>query len=483
MLVENNGKLYVIKKEKRNYQKGGRVLGEGSFGCVVTPPLHCNNPFFRMPYSIDKNYVSKIVEYDEDDEDILNELKFGKKLVKLDPRQKYFSPIINGCLLEEQKHQDLKYLSSKKNSFNNSSYFNSSSMNNTSNNQQNDKKETKCYIYLSEDYLNLISKNAGVNLKIALTSKMDKVQEYFRNNYKHIMHHFCDGLMILHKNNILHKDLKPYNVMINFQSRRPLPNIIDFGLSEELKHKITLKDFRYLITGGTELYTPVEIFMVLYMIKEIKKNKNIVPRNLKSSVLNKVREKFKQNRDYYLERFHFGQPGFVYDGDKLNKKIDKSVRRKYKRYCNREDRYAIYYHLLKDFNNDVLVQNFTGNFGHLYKWDVFAMGLIFAEMIVRCNIEDELAYDLINKMVNTKYWERYDIKECLNHPLFKADGKKQSKTKKKSKRKNKTLTTTRKQIKNVVKEKVSQRKNKKASENKSKSKSKNKPSKKKTSKK
>lgn len=405
MKVEYQGKKYRLKK-----QKAGVILGEGGFGCVVTPPLKCQSPFFKAPFSVDKDYVSKIVEYDEDDEDILNELKFGRQLSKIDPRQRYFSPIINGCLLEEQKHPDIEYLSES-----NEKKSISSSLINTSGSE--DDNESKCKIYLTDDYLNLISKNSGIDFGNALKSNNPHYIKYFRQNYKAIMHHFCDAVMMLHRIDILHRDLKPANIMIHLKPERNKAtlNIIDFGLSEELKGKYTLPQMRYLVGAGTHYYTPLEIFTLDIMIKELRKNKNIVPSNFKSIVLTKVSEKYNKYRNYYLEDFYFAKDGFVYDSNKLNRTIN----RKYKpRYANKSDRYKVFYHLLKDINNNVLVPNFTGHMGHIFKWDVFALGLIFAEIIVKCNIEDNLAFDLVNKMVNCKYWERYDIKECLSHPFF-----------------------------------------------------------------
>ena len=100
-------------RDKRKTQKGGKLLGEGGFGCVISPPLKCKKSFTNSPYSIDRNYISKIVEYDEDDDDVWKELNIGKILAKVDPSQKFFSPIINGCFLHRQRNHDLEYSISK----------------------------------------------------------------------------------------------------------------------------------------------------------------------------------------------------------------------------------------------------------------------------------------------------------------------------------------------------------------------------------
>ena len=102
-------KLSSLKTKK---QSGGKVLGEGGFGCVISPPLKCKKKFLKEPYSIDENYISKIVEYDEEDTDVWNELNLGKILLKIDRNQRYFSPIVNGCFLHKQKkrNNDIAYL-------------------------------------------------------------------------------------------------------------------------------------------------------------------------------------------------------------------------------------------------------------------------------------------------------------------------------------------------------------------------------------
>ena len=111
----------------KDKQNGGKLLGEGGFGCVISPPLKCKNKHFsNVPYSIDNKYISKLVEYNEDeDAEIMAELKFGEKLVKIDPTQKYFSPMINGCNFSKQKSNDIEYQYYKPVENSNNSSYNS----------------------------------------------------------------------------------------------------------------------------------------------------------------------------------------------------------------------------------------------------------------------------------------------------------------------------------------------------------------------
>ncbi len=81
----------------------------------------------------------------------------------------------------------------------------------------------------------------------------------------------------------------------------------------------------------------------------------------------------------------------------------------------------MYNYLYKDYINQKLLTNLTAiqdknNF--IYKWDIFSLGLMFAEIIVKAKINDEKAFKLVNNMVNPLYFNRYTIKECLDDPLF-----------------------------------------------------------------
>ena len=106
-----------IKKSKRSnlkYNKnkiGGVKLGQGSYGCVVTPPAKCiRNPYLRKNnYIIDDLYVSKIIDT-KYSEVSFSELNIGKKISSLDPTQNFLIPTINACYFTPQKHIDIVYL-------------------------------------------------------------------------------------------------------------------------------------------------------------------------------------------------------------------------------------------------------------------------------------------------------------------------------------------------------------------------------------
>jgi len=424
----------MVLNEKK--QDGGTVLGSGGFGCVISPPLKCKNHFNRIPYSIDKKYISKIVEYDKYDDEMMNEIKLGNKLFKLDPHQKYFSPIINGCHFYKQSSNDINYQSYKPFNNNDNNNNNNNNNNNDNNNDNNDNKNKneKCNIYDSEEYLNLISKNAGINIEEALNSKKPEIMSFFKKNYIIIFKHICNSLSILHKNNILHCDIKSLNIMINYNSERNKANIniIDFGLSEELKKSYSLKDLYYLTYNGTKDYKPIEIIIINCILSVLKKNKFNEHKNLKKIVINKVIEDYKDISEEYAETYFFTESGFNYSNNKLNKNITKQ---KLSKYGNKEVIFNIFSHIYKDLNENKLSKKLIENDKNIFKWDIFGLGLIFAEIIIKANITDDKAFAFVNKMITPYYWDRYDIKECLKDPLFKNDitSKKHKSTTKKDK--------------------------------------------------
>jgi serine/threonine protein kinase len=380
-------------------QNGGVLLGEGGFGCVISPPLKCKKTFHKFPYSIDTNYISKIVEYDESDESIWNEIDFGKKLIKIDPSQKYFSPILDGCFLHKQKNKDLSYSLTSKNS--NSNYSSSSSSSSYLT-----KKKDKCVIYMDTQYLNLISKNAGITIEDAFESKDLYLLNYIKNNYIHIMHHYCKALKLLKENDILHCDIKTMNVMINYNKVRDTAGLtlIDFGLSNNINHiSGTNYDILNCTANGTQVYKPIEITILYEVLYLMKKN----PKNYSNKVaLKRILESFKDNKKFYSKVLDFNRYGI-----KVKHSKDESL------YGNTDDILKVYKDIIDKYNSKTLTTTFLTN-NDIFKWDVFSLGILFAEIFLIFNIRDEKAEKLINNMIHPFYWNRYDIDQCLKDPLF-----------------------------------------------------------------
>jgi serine/threonine protein kinase len=394
-------------------QKGGEVLGQGGYGCIISPPLKCKNHFKNIPYSIDKRFISKIVEYDEDDdEEIMNEINIGNKLYKIDPNQKFFSPIINGCHFYKQKSNDLDYLNRYYDDSDSDSYSNSNSDSDYDVLSQN-----KCNIYKNIDYLNLISKNAGITFDEALNSDSSDMLKFLKKNYILIFKHLCKGLDIIHKNNILHRDIKPENIMINYNSIRNNSriNFIDFGLSVECKTKYSNRELEDLTYYGTNGYKPLEIIIINYMLEFLHKNRYYESKTFAKDVIDSTYNEFKKYSENYYSELHFVENGFKYEGRKLKKNV---TNHKIGKYGNKNIIKNIFEYLYRDYVNNKILEKLVIDPKYIFKWDVFSLGLVFAEMLIVLDINNPKAFNLVNKMVAPYYWDRYTIKECLEDSLF-----------------------------------------------------------------
>jgi serine/threonine protein kinase len=420
-----------LKKTNKN-KIGGKILGEGGFGCVISPPLKCDKNFYKSPYSIDKNYISKIVKYDKNDDDVFDELDIGNKLIKIDPNQKYFLPIINGCLLIRQKNKDLKYSKTKnKYSHNNDNSDDNSGKNSNSNSDitsYNSKKIKKCNIYLDKTYLNLISKNGGINFEKIFETKNLNLRSYVLNNYKYIIYHFCKGLSILHKNHILHSDIKSLNLMINYSKNTEKARLtfIDFGLSKTVENKSSFRYLEYLTSGGSELYKPPEIIIIDEFSSLILKSKNKQDYQ-KMKVFDNIIEIYSENCDFYKDLL-FAKFGLEETPNNHNYYI---------KFADSNNINKIYNKMIDDYNNNILINKFVES-EHILKWDVFSLGIFFHELITFYNIKNKNLIDLINNMIHPYYWLRYNSKDCLNHTFFTSFNSKSKSSKSKSSKSSKS---------------------------------------------
>jgi serine/threonine protein kinase len=418
-------------------QNGGKVLGKGGYGCVISPPLKCKTRFNKVPYSIDDKYISKIVEYvEEEDDEIMNEFKLGSKLLKIDPMQKYFSPIINGCKFYKQPSKDMEYESYRP--FLDEDEDEYEEYNDSEN--KHIQRERKCKIYKNEEYLNLISKNAGITLDDVFENKNEEIVQYFKENYVTIFKHLCYSVYILHKNNILHTDIKIENTMINYNSDRKKASItiIDFGLSEELKPTYSSSSLYYVTYYGTEFYKPIEICMINYILELIKKNNlhQLSKNNLQKKVIKKILNEYSEIYDEYLNNYFFSETGLVFNNNKLNKNTDFLSENKY---GNKNTLKIIFERIYQDLDDNTLTDKLINNQKNILKWDVFSLGLIFAKILIECDIQDIKAFKLVNKMITPFYWKRYNIKDCLEDSFFKSITKKTSTKKQEQKNKHKTI--------------------------------------------
>jgi serine/threonine protein kinase len=180
------------------------IIGEGAYGCVHKPSIHCTTP--PKPEFDYKKYVSKIMKT----ENAEKELSEFVTISKLDPENEYHlgTPILcKPDLNEETIESDIK----------------------------------KCKYIKSGDikinpdkYSLLVLKYGGPDLKMLCTNySEDYFKEIKVDNFWLEVHHLIKGLKFFKENGIVHNDIKPQNILFNYTNGKL--KYIDFGLMRTKK--------------------------------------------------------------------------------------------------------------------------------------------------------------------------------------------------------------------------------------------------------
>jgi serine/threonine protein kinase len=198
--------------KRKSLNKGGSVLGIGSYGCVITPNLPCTN-FNEIN---EKKYISKLVKpqkYVRDDYEIVEALNI-----------KYIKGYENHLIIPFHKcdNNSISYIS------------------NDSNNDINE-----CIIKNSiypDNYTNIIQPKGGISLKqYRLTYPKLKLK-----NMLPIYSAIFEAIKFLNNNGIVHRDIKSDNIVIDMNNDMSV-RLIDFGFAAP-----TIR-YLYNINGNNDL--------------------------------------------------------------------------------------------------------------------------------------------------------------------------------------------------------------------------------------
>ncbi len=429
-----------IKSKKSIKKIGGAKLGQGSYGCVITPPVKClKNPYLRKSnFSIDDSFISKIIDT-KYGEVSFSELNIGKKILSIDEEQNFLVPFINSCYFTPQKHIDIIYL--KQNGRYVSSSPDSTELSDSIDDEESSsfkgslptkiikENKNKCILSMEKDYINLFGINGGDNLNNILNLDKEHSRiKFVKKNYKYIFSYMIYGLYLLHTNNVIHRDIKPSNIVVSFEylndiieikdthkeyENRPLIDtkfrFIDFGLSLFLnRRKYIMNDIIELFSNGTHYYTPMEIFAVRIISKLIKKHPNETNNYLDLMLLN-TNKIYQKNRDYYH-----------YEGIRnnffRNKNEKTDLNQKENIYYLNPNKYEnVFKHILNLYKNDKL-EKMLPNI--LKGWDIYSLGITMAKIIIKCDIHDNEMNNIIFKMLDTNFEKRITIQQLAKLPVF-----------------------------------------------------------------
>ena len=237
------------------------VVSSGSYGCVVHPPVTKDIVQDIAPYT-DKNKgdVSKIFKGKK--KDFTSEVKFLKKIEEIDPKSEFTTKF--------------KGANEVKNTFlSNNNVFKSNIGN-----------PSVCLGKKKNSYFQIILEYGGVPVNIH-EGKLDykKFLQLFRK--------FLKGMTNLQRQNIVHRDIKPPNVLINNNKI----SLIDFGLSIDAHdvYKVTNID---ILSYKQYIYYPPEFFIAAIMIQ----NKNMFEENFEKMKYHLKRIIYYLEKDDYFNR-------------------------------------------------------------------------------------------------------------------------------------------------------------------------------------
>ena len=413
-----NKKSFKYKKMKKTKTlKGGKFLGQGSFGCVVSPAIACNKNKYnsnsksetKKKLNMQSNeYVSKIIiSPDETDKD---EITISNKLKNLDQKQNYFITFEDACRIKELPSNRSNTVKVK--------YHNNSLEKYVLDNKRKYDKES-CKIDLKLKPINIIMPYGGYDLtnildkkriepKLILARKM--LFKYFKECFKHLL----IGIKLMHDFRIVNRDIKMENIMINYDMNKTDKNkskinesknikirFIDFGLSSILSPSYCEKMSNIDIRG-----TPGAISPELLIAYNIYDNKNY------GEIKEDLHINIKKILDYFKD-------------SKLTYNYDNIILELYKKIINEFKTKDI---LNKFFGSDINKYN-----GYLQKGDIFALGITMYEFVNNYNYEYKNSEtniqlnnethkgklsDLLYNMVNLDPDKRYNIIQCLQHSYF-----------------------------------------------------------------
>ena len=405
---------YTKKRRTIKILKGGKYLGQGSYGCVITPEIECSSsPEILKKHNTKthktnnsskghNNKVSKLILLPDDN--MMNELDISKLLKKIDPLQKYFITFTNYC--------KVKTIPKERNNVASVQYLN----NNGEKFKELEKKKLAkkfCPVDISKQPINLIMPFAGYNLfdissfvyyknKGKISKKDDnewddklRLITLLKQNFKYCFKNLVVGIFKMHQQRIVARDIKTDNMTVKIDDNGKIQlRHIDFGLAENLTPDY-VKSKSNIVYAGTKDYIPPEIFITYdyyyykdyddstifkYIMNDINtsvvvvcKDNNIDTGNLK----NVVASKFESVKNAFA------------DGSILDK----------------------YFGIRQILN------------GYLQKGDVYALGMSIYEFIKITNIidlnENRLLKNLLLKMIEFDCDIRFNILQCLQHSYFK----------------------------------------------------------------
>jgi len=398
-IIKTKKKSYISRQTIKNasntsIQKGGKFIGKGGFGCVVSPALKCSKKDKYRDKMVSKIIPTHDVHYS-------NELKISQVLKKIDPGKKYYITFEKYCYINNIPEERRDFL--------NVHYLNDELTKWEVVEGQPDKDKNACRVELALKPINLIMDYGGYSLtdisvvSTKLLGTKAKMHQLFIDNLAANIKHLVLGIVKMHMYRIVNRDIKLRNIMMSFNkdTKQVQLRYIDFGLSNLLTTSFC-SDYNNIRTSGTPNYIAPELYV--------------------SSIINRYHER-----------------SSTYQIQKITRELDANFKHSIIRINEREllGNYkenvdSLYHKVHNLYQSGKILPLYFGTEknkfnGYLQKADVYALGLaifimlyVYSDFDVRANAN---LYDLLIHMIAMDPDKRYNAVQCLSHPFLQANKK------------------------------------------------------------
>jgi serine/threonine protein kinase len=280
-------------------------------------------------------------------------------------------------------------------------------------------KQKQCLINVNKNIIiiNLILSNSGIDLYTFIKKKHDfgKQISILKNDFKYAVYFLLEGLQLLHKHEITHKDIKPHNVCISFVNNRPHIKYIDFGLSEHIKY--LGHSYSNIFNSGTPCYMAPD-FVLLVEMKRNSFSDLLLDKRLTNYIIKKIYLSIKSNLSTFTNK-GLNKSYLNGNNDTTFGMTNDKIYRKNNYFVSENDIKVIFTFLIKLYQeNELLDYYFMKYDGINPKLDIFSLGLTIFEMKEELGVKDILLTNLIKNMLELNSINRININKCCNHLYF-----------------------------------------------------------------
>jgi serine/threonine protein kinase len=446
--------MYKNKRTQKQILVGGRVIGKGSYGCVVYPAIPCNKKQLQDKHNFLNKTVSKLII--DPKESGNEELIISKKIRQLDTKQKYFITYTDMCSIKTIPKERSNSVSGRYKYKTKYNYTNKSHSVKYFEPFDNYKKKDSVYCKLDLNLkpVNLIMPYGGYDLKDFLASKsqntnLELTRLHITKQFKSCFYNLLQGLYLMHRSRIVNRDIKLDNIMIKYNdtTKKIEMKYIDFGLSTQLTKEFCspqnnyndVKKYDSSSTNdandsndankfnninvysnvqyyGTESYISPEITILVFLIDNMEydyEGKITYSQQTYKHIYNQLNT-FNVKKLLSLKENKFAndiRKVFNEQVSKLSKLLSKPIEilnlyfgtpnNKYNGYLQKADIYAL------GITMYLLLEHYRYLFANMIK--------PLYPIIVKNNKQ---LHDLLSNMIQPDPVKRYNILDCINHSYF-----------------------------------------------------------------